>query len=126
MEKIAIFSDIHANLTALEAVLEDINKRKVDKMICLGDLVYKGVSPAEVIDLVKAKCDVVLRGNCDAYIGKRDALEKSYWSRIKIGEDRAEYLRNLPIFHEFYLSRTFCKIIPCFTNKSSSFIQSNV
>ncbi len=52
MERIAIFSDIHANLTALEAVLEDINKRKVDKIMCLGDLVYKGVSRVEVLDLV--------------------------------------------------------------------------
>ena len=122
MERIAIFSDIHANLTALEAVLEDISKRKIDKIICLGDLVYKGVSPSEVIDLVKEKCDIVLRGNCDAYIGNRDALEKKYWTRLKIGEERAEYLRNLPIFHEFYLSRAFYKTVSCFTNKLSSLI----
>ena len=126
MERIAIFSDIHANLTALEAVLEDISKRKIDKVMCLGDLVYKGVSPAEVIDIVKEKCDVVLRGNCDAYIGNRDALDKKYWTRLKIGEERAEYLRNLPIFHEFYLSRTFYQIISCFTNNFIYIIQPNV
>ena len=69
MERIAIFSDVHANITALDAVLDDISKRNINKIICLGDLVYKGVCPAEVIDKVKEKCDIVLRGNCDAYIG---------------------------------------------------------
>ena len=131
MKRIAIFSDVHANLTALKAVLDDIDKRKMDKIICLGDLIYKGVSPSEVIDLVKEKCDIVLQGNCDEYIGNKEALEKKYWTRLKIGEERAEYLRNLPICCEFYLSGHLIRLFhaspvslvalynPMYSNKNS-------
>ena len=49
MEKIAIISDIHANIVALEAVLEDIKKRNISRIFCLGDLVLKGSSPCEVV-----------------------------------------------------------------------------
>ena len=47
--KIAIISDIHGNLEALKATLTDIEKRKVDKIICLGDIIAKGVHPKECI-----------------------------------------------------------------------------
>lgn len=104
MKKIAVFSDVHANLTALQAVFDDIKNRNIDMIICLGDLVYKGVRPSEVIDLVKEKCDIVIKGNCDRYIASSDALEHKYWTRLRIGEERAEYLRNLPTSTEFYLS----------------------
>ena len=53
MDKIAIISDIHANLTALQAVLKDIENRNISKIYCLGDIVSKGVNPDSVIDLVK-------------------------------------------------------------------------
>lgn len=104
MEKIAIISDIHANLTAVETVIEDIKRREVSKVICLGDIVYKGSSPAETIDIIREHCDVVLKGNCDEFMIKEAALEKKYWTRMKIGESRAEYLKNLPVSYEFYLS----------------------
>lgn len=65
MEKIAIISDIHANIIALEEVLKDIEKRKVNRIFCLGDLVTKGSSPCEVVDKIKEKCEIVVKGNCD-------------------------------------------------------------
>lgn len=110
MEKIAIFSDVHANLTALEAVLEDIHKRNIQKIICLGDSIYKGVSPAETVDRIKENCDIVLRGNCDDYMSGREALEKKFWTRVKTGEERICYLANLPTFHEFYMSGYFVRL----------------
>ncbi len=131
MEKIAIISDVHANLTALETVFSDIEKREINKIICLGDIIYKGVSPAQCIDLVREKCDVVLQGNCDEYMSRDMALEKKYWTRVKIGEKRAEYLKNLPICHEFYLSGHLVRLFhaspfdldslynPMFSNKNS-------
>ena len=131
MKRIAIFSDVHANLTALETVFQDIKNRSINKIICLGDLVYKGACPAEVIDLIKEKCDVILRGNCDEYIGSTEALEKKYWTRLKIGEERAKYLRNLPICTEFYLSGHLVRLFhaspisldalynPMYSNKNS-------
>jgi predicted phosphodiesterase len=47
---IAVISDIHGNIFALKAVLEDIKNRNVDTIICLGDLVGYGPFPNEVID----------------------------------------------------------------------------
>ncbi len=50
MEKIAIISDIHGNIPALESVLADITKRNINSIFCLGDLAGKGPSGAEVVD----------------------------------------------------------------------------
>ena len=52
MDRIALISDIHSNIVALKAVLNDIEKRQINKIYCLGDLVLKGSSPCEVIDLI--------------------------------------------------------------------------
>lgn len=60
----ALISDIHSNLEALEAVVEDIQKFDVDQVYCLGDVVGYGPDPCECIDLVR-ECDVVLLGNHD-------------------------------------------------------------
>ena len=60
----AIISDIHSNLEALQAVLQDIEKHKVSEIYCLGDVVGYGPNPRECVDLVM-KCKVVLLGNHD-------------------------------------------------------------
>ncbi|MBO4293653.1 MAG: metallophosphoesterase family protein [Clostridia bacterium] len=104
MEKIAIISDIHSNLTALEAVLEDIKNRGITHIYCLGDLVIKGVNPDKVIDLVKENCEIVLKGNCDEIACSDRGIERKFWTTEKIGKERIEYLKTLPIMHEFYLS----------------------
>ena len=104
MERIAIISDIHGNVTALEAVLEDIKGRNVSKIICLGDLVVKGVNPDIVIDIIKEKCDVVIIGNCDEAVSNEKAKLNGNWTTKKIGEERRQYLQSLPISYEFYLS----------------------
>ena len=65
--KIAIISDIHGNLEALKATLNDIEKRKTDKIICLGDIIAKGVHSKECIELIRKKCEIVIQGNCDEY-----------------------------------------------------------
>ena len=104
MEKIAILSDIHGNITALEAVLKDIKQRKVNKIFCIGDYVVKCANPDAVIDCIRKNCDVVLKGNCDETISSDRALQKKFWSRVKIGEERAAYLKGLPVMHEFYMS----------------------
>lgn len=133
MEKIAIFSDVHANLTALLAVLEDIQKRGIHKIICLGDMIYKGVSPAETIDILREKCDVLLLGNCDEYMANEHAQEKQFWTRSKMGEERAEYIRSLPVFYEFYMSGYLIRLFhsspfglgymynPMYSNKNSKY-----
>ena len=91
MDRIAIISDVHANITALNAVLDDIHSRGISRIFCLGDSVTKCCNPDLVIDKLKENCEVVLRGNCDESISSPNAKLKSFWSRVKIGEERANY-----------------------------------
>lgn len=104
MERIAILSDVHGNLTALETVISDIEKRGITKIYCLGDSVIKCVNPDKVIDLLRKKCDVMLLGNCDEIICRPDIEFGRFWSRDKIGEERANFIYHLPISFEFYMS----------------------
>ena len=53
MEQIALISDLHANLPAVEAVFDDIFKRDIKRIFCLGDFVGKGAKPDEVITLCR-------------------------------------------------------------------------
>jgi len=61
----AVISDIHANLEALEVCLNEIDKIKPDRLICLGDLVDYCAQPNEVIEIIKNRCDVIILGNHD-------------------------------------------------------------
>ena len=108
MDRIAIISDVHANITALNAVLDDIHSRGISRIFCLGDSVTKCCNPDLVIDKLRENCEVVLRGNCDESISSPNAKLKSFWSRVKIGEERANYLHNLPVMAEFYMSVDWC------------------
>ncbi|MBZ0202079.1 MAG: metallophosphatase family protein [Ignavibacteria bacterium] len=63
--KYAIISDIHANTEALDVCLKEIDRLKVDRLICLGDLVDYCAEPNEVVKLIKERCDVVILGNHD-------------------------------------------------------------
>lgn len=67
--KIAVLSDIHGNMQALEAVLVDIRANNCDKVFCLGDLAMAGPEPQKVIDFVKKQTDwTVIQGNTDKMI----------------------------------------------------------
>jgi len=61
--KRAIVSDIHGNLVAFEAVLRDIERAKVQEVVCLGDVVGYGARPKECIDFVRKYFAWSLRGN---------------------------------------------------------------
>ena len=62
---LAIISDIHSNVEALTAVLSDIKSRKVDQIICLGDVIGYGPQPKECLDLIMENVSVTLMGNHD-------------------------------------------------------------
>ena len=117
--KIAIISDIHGNLEALKATLKDIEKRKVEKIICLGDIIAKGVHPKECIELIRKKCEIVLQGNWDFYfsIEHEDLNKKSEqeqkrikWNQSLISKEDREYLLNLPFCYEFYMSGSLVRL----------------
>ena len=98
---IALFSDIHANLPALNAMFADLDDRKVDAIYCLGDLVGYHVWPNEVIELIRAKRIPVISGNHDAKVekikarGEKEPSEKNYAYNL-INDENASYLRDLP------------------------------
>jgi putative phosphoesterase len=68
--RIALFSDIHANLPALEAFFEDVEKQKPDALYCLGDLVGYNIWPNEVIREIQSRMIPTLAGNYDFGIGR--------------------------------------------------------
>jgi predicted phosphodiesterase len=71
--RVAVISDIHANLAALEATLAEIDDGGPDELWCLGDLVGYGPHPNEVVERVRERADVVLAGNHDlAVLGTID------------------------------------------------------
>ncbi|OUM96575.1 MAG: serine/threonine protein phosphatase [Thermobacillus sp. ZCTH02-B1] len=110
MDKIAVISDIHGNLPALEAVLEDIAARGVGTIYCLGDLIGKGPSGDKVIDLVRRHCTVVIRGNWDDGVARESDSPVLRWHRSVIGEERLDWLRSLPFMIEFVLSGRFVRL----------------
>ena len=85
----AVISDIHANLEALQVVLDHIDTQKVDHIICLGDILGYGPNPVECVDLVAARCDWSLMGNHD--FGalyeptnfNQAAEQAAYWTRAQ-------------------------------------------
>src|SRR5690554_4116522 len=68
--KIALFSDIHANLPALEAFFQDVEKRNVDSIYCLGDLVGYNIWPNEVVNEIRKRKIPTIAGNYDFGIGR--------------------------------------------------------
>lgn len=72
--KIAIISDIHGNMQALETVLDDIKKNKCDKIFCLGDLAMAGPEPQTTVEKIKNmhdSCELeLIQGNTDEMIGE--------------------------------------------------------
>ena len=69
MSKIALLSDIHANLPAVEAVLRDVKACGAERIVFLGDIVGYGASPAECVNLVRKLGGKCVIGNHDVEIG---------------------------------------------------------
>ena len=120
MDKIAIIADIHGNLEALKVVLEDIKKRNITRIFCLGDIIAKGTHQQECVDLIRKNCEIVLRGNCDRVYANDDAeelggkeieIKRNKWKRNKITEETRKYLFNLPFCHEFYMSGRLVRML---------------
>ena len=105
-DRIAIISDVHGNMTALEAVLAHIREAGIARIFNLGDLVGKGPRSAEAVDRCREVCEVIVQGNWDAHIGDSlDALGPfAAWQQRRLGDDRIAYLTSLPGTFDFVLS----------------------
>ncbi len=96
----AIISDIHANLAALEVVLEDIRRRGIREIFCLGDIVGYGPDPKECLDLIIENNIASIMGNHDHAIFyeptnfNTGAEKASYWSRQVLEDEPDREKRN--------------------------------
>jgi len=101
----AVISDIHGNLEALQAVLNDIHTRSIDSIIFLGDIVGYYPDPEECVELVSREVDHCVAGNHDyAAIGRIDTQNFTYyaytameWTKKNISDRAMEYLKSLPL-----------------------------
>ncbi|UUZ93844.1 metallophosphatase family protein [Paenibacillus sp. P25] len=104
MDTIAVISDIHSNLPALEAVLKDIRNRGIHRIVCLGDLVGKGPQPAETVDRIREACQVTVQGNWDEGINHPQEQEAGRWQQERIGPERLRFLLEPPFCHNLRMS----------------------
>ncbi|MDE3129888.1 MAG: metallophosphoesterase family protein [Acidobacteriota bacterium] len=106
--RVAIISDIHANLQALEAVLEQVGAAECEAIWCLGDVVGYGADPEACTNLVRERCDICLAGNHDlAVTGALSAAEFSdiarraaEWTAGVISAQTREFLESLSSANE--------------------------
>jgi diadenosine tetraphosphatase ApaH/serine/threonine PP2A family protein phosphatase len=104
---IAVVSDVHSNLEALEAVLDDIRGLGAERIWCLGDIVGYGADPNAVCDRLVEAAQVSLAGNHDwAAVGKIDASSFNgaaaaavAWTSGQLSTRTREWLSGLPLVH---------------------------
>ncbi|MEW6663553.1 MAG: metallophosphoesterase family protein [Bacillota bacterium] len=110
--RLAVISDIHSNLHALQAVLDDINRRKVEQIVCAGDLVGYGAYPNQVIELLREREVPCVLGNyddgvanyriscgCDYPDEKAQRLGEAslLWTKEHTAPANKDFLRQLPM-----------------------------
>ena len=103
MSFLAIISDIHANIDALDAVMEDIDTQKVDEIICLGDVVGYGAAPSECVSIIRNRCVKTVMGNHDLMTAVPGVLLASEHvaagirhAREQLSDDDLKWLATLP------------------------------
>jgi len=102
--KLAVFSDIHGNAIAMEAVLEDISKQSIEQMICLGDVASLGPQPAEVMDMLMSLNSTFVSGNHDEAMLQNDRWDELgispivqpdfQWSLERLQEAHFEFIKS--------------------------------
>lgn len=101
----AFLGDIHGNTEALEAVLAAIREEKIDKIVCLGDIVGYGAEPAKCLEVIRAlKCDVIAGNHDWAAVGKVSiecfnayAKAAAIWTRDQLNDEQKSWILTLPL-----------------------------
>lgn len=101
--KYALMADIHANLEALEVVLDDAKQQRVTHYACLGDVVGYCADPKKCLDIIRGMAMPCVKGNHDEYCSKDEALEgfnphaaeAVEWTRDQLTTDDRKWLREL-------------------------------
>lgn len=103
--RLALISDIHANLEALQATLADVAAQRVDRVVCLGDIVGYNTHPAECVALMRDSDVLCIAGNHDLAVCGRittddfspRAARGVIWTREKLTDVDIAFLRDLPL-----------------------------
>lgn len=108
--KIAIFSNIHGNLQALEKIIEDIKKQNIDKIICLGDVIGIGPNPKECLEVIMNNKIQMILGNHELYYlygtkidskMEKGEIDHHNWIKEQLNEKYYNYLNKQPLKIEF-------------------------
>jgi predicted phosphodiesterase len=101
--KVALFSDVHGNAVALEAMLRDLDRQSVDHVVCLGDHAQGGAQPAMCLELLRELGCPVVMGNSDHFVLTLDfgnepvteaQIETARWSTSQLSEELLEFHRS--------------------------------
>ncbi|MGZ6298913.1 MAG: metallophosphoesterase family protein [Candidatus Limnocylindria bacterium] len=116
--RIAVLADLHANLPALRAVLDDVLALECDTMWCVGDIVGRGPHPSEVVDEMRALAVPTIQGNWDDAVALRreqpgvawpsteaEAAGQASleWTVRQLSDDQRSWLRQLPARDRFIM-----------------------
>jgi len=133
--RVAVLSDVHGNLAALEAVRKAIKKEKPDAVIVAGDHVMNGPDPAGVVDAVRdmeANGATIVQGNTDVAVADFDyaaafpwftdgvpdtIVAAAEWAHDTLGDDRLGWLRRLPSERRLMLDDTM--VLACHASPGS-------
>jgi predicted phosphodiesterase len=124
--RVAVLADIHGNLPACEAVLEDIKRHSPDFIVAAGDLCLRGAWPKETFELLDDACDDLLMGNTDCYLAgnylsgayrERDHWKANLleWTREQLGTEKTARLGQLA-FSVRYSPRKGQDLFVCHAN----------
>ncbi len=103
-----IFSDIHSNLEALEAVIKAYRKEKIDKYLCLGDVVGYGANPNECVEITRSIAAMTVAGNHDwaavdlssSELFSEDAKVAILWTSRQLSDNSRDLLKTLKLVDE--------------------------
>lgn len=127
MARIGVISDVHSNVVALKAVLNEFEKRKIDKIICCGDIIGIGPYVDETMQLIMQNQDkiIAVRGNHEQYLIKGlpkevhddkrgmdlDEIKNHRWVHSKISEEAKQYICQLPLSREIKIENKRIHIV---------------
>ena len=111
--RIAVFSDVHGNLKALKAVLEQIKDQNADLTIFLGDIFQRGNEEFECLELLKNSDVVCLKGNCELYAAYGVDVDpdvehlREYYDgvRNRLTDAQMTFIREMPLYYEYEVNR---------------------
>lgn len=98
-DALAVFSDIHSNFQALEAMLDDLRALRISRTVCLGDIVGYAAQPRECVEIVRTMECPVLKGNHDSAV----ADQRDFASMRDLARAGLEFSRTqLPASYQSY------------------------